>query len=141
MLCILLPSQGTMEGLQISVKLASASVSNRLAYCNSFFYYTDKAYTMHCVQNKQIQSRDTVLAHTKMSSYLVPCTVQRPPFYKATHFCQPLYLSSLFQKSNLTWGSRLSVSSTRPNKHMGLHSLRVAASKEWNKLPQAIRAV
>ena len=58
--------------------------------------------------------------------------------YKAIHFSQPPYLSSLIRRSDLTQGNRLSISSSKPNKCSGLHSFIVAAPIEWNKLPQAI---
>ena len=61
--------------------------------------------------------------------------------YKATHFTQPPYLSSLIRQSDLTWGNLVSVSSSKPNKCSGLCSFTVAAPTEWIKLPQAIRTM
>ena len=61
--------------------------------------------------------------------------------YKAIHFSQPPYLSSLIRRSDLTRGNCLSISSSKPNKHSGLCSFIVAAPTEWNKLPQAIRTI
>ena len=61
--------------------------------------------------------------------------------YKAINVSQPPYLSSQIKRSDLTQGNRLSVSSSIQNKCSGLHSFTVAASTEWNKLPQAIRTV
>ena len=61
--------------------------------------------------------------------------------YKAINFSQPPYLSSLIRPSDLTQGNRLSVSSSKLNKHLGLRSFTVAASAEWKKLPPAIRTV
>ena len=61
--------------------------------------------------------------------------------YKAIHFSQPPYLSSLIRRSDLTRGNRLSISSSRPNKCSGLRSFTVGAPTEWNKLPQAIRNI
>ena len=63
--------------------------------------------------------------------------------YKAIHFSQPPYISSLIRWSDLTWGNCLSISSSifKPNKCSGLRSFIVAAPTEWNKLPQAIRTI
>ena len=61
--------------------------------------------------------------------------------YKAIHFSQPSYLSSLIRRSDLTRGNRLSISSSKPNKCSGLRSFIVVAPTEWNKLPQAIRTM
>ena len=47
---------------------------------------------------------------------------------------------SLIRSSSLTHGNRLSVSSTRPKKHIGRHGFAVAAPTEWNKLPQTVRS-
>ena len=62
-------------------------------------------------------------------------------FFKSIHFSQPPYLSSLIRWSNLTWGNRLSISSSKPNKCSGLCSFTVAAPTELKKLHQAIRTV
>ena len=61
--------------------------------------------------------------------------------YKAIHFSQPPYLSSLIRQSDLTRGNGLSIFSSKPNKCSGLRSFIVAAPIEWNKLPQAIRTM
>ena len=61
--------------------------------------------------------------------------------YKAIHFSQPLYLSSLIRWSDLTQGNRLSISSSKPNKCSRLHSFIVADPTQWNKLPQVIRTI
>ena len=61
--------------------------------------------------------------------------------YKAIHFSQPPYLSSLIRRGDLTWGNHLSIFSSKPNKCSGLRSFIVAAPTEWNKLPQAKRGV
>ena len=61
--------------------------------------------------------------------------------YKAIHFSQPLYLSSLIRWSDLTRSNRLAISTSRPNKRSGLRSFTVGAPTEWNKLPQAIRII
>ena len=61
--------------------------------------------------------------------------------YKAIHFSKPPYLSCLIRRSDLTRLNRLSISSSRPNKHSGLSSFTVGVPTEWNKLPQAIRII
>ena len=61
--------------------------------------------------------------------------------YKAIHFSQPSYLSSLIRWSDLTRSNRLSISSSKPNKRSGLRSFTIGAPTEWNKLPQAIRII
>ena len=59
--------------------------------------------------------------------------------FKAINLSQPPYLSALIRSSSLTCCNRLSVSSTRPKKHIGRHGFAVAAPAEWNKLPQTVR--
>ena len=136
---------------ETAVKVANALVSSHLDYCNSLFYNTKKAYTsrLQRVQN------DVCRTVCKLNKY---CHVR--PFlhklhwlpihyrilfkynlltYKAIHFSQPPYLSALIRRSDLTWGNRLSVSSSKPNKRSGLRSFIAGAPTEWNKLPQAIR--
>ena len=56
--------------------------------------------------------------------------------FKAINLSQPPYLSALIRLSSLTHGNRLSISSTRPKKHIGRRGFAVAAPAEWNKLPQ-----
>ena len=60
--------------------------------------------------------------------------------FKAINLSQPPYLSALIRSSSLTRGNRLSISSTRPNKHIGRRGFAVAAPAEWNKLPQTVRS-
>ena len=60
--------------------------------------------------------------------------------FKAINLSQPPYLSALIRSSSLTHGNRLSISSTRPNKHIGRCGFAVAAPAEWNKLPQTVRS-
>ena len=60
--------------------------------------------------------------------------------FKAINLSQPPYLSALIRSSSLTRGNRLSVSSTRPKKHIGRRGFAVAAPAEWNKLPQTVRS-
>ena len=49
-------------------------------------------------------------------------------------------ISALIRSSSLTHGNRLSVSSTRPKKHIGRRGFAVAAPAEWNNLPQTVRS-
>ena len=70
-----------------------------------------------------------LLANAMVSSHLDYCNSLQPP-----------YLSALIRSSNLTHGNRLSVSSTRPKKHMGTRGFAVAAPAEWNKLPQTVKS-
>ena len=83
------------------------------------------------MQTQQIQSCDTFNRQTT----LAPHSVHIQPHCLQGNISQPQYLS-LESRSDLTWGSHLSVSSTRPNKHMEMSS---CCSTEWNKLLQAIR--
>ena len=138
---------------ETAVRVANALISSRLDYCNSLLYNTRKTYT------SRLQRVQNALCCTvcKLNKY---CHVT--PFlhklhwlpihyrllfkynlltYKAIHFSQPPYLSSLIRGSDFTWGNRLSISSSKPNKRSGLHSFIVGAPTEWNKLPQAIRTI
>ena len=133
--------------------MANALFSSLLDYCCSLLYNTKKTYTT------RLQRVQNALCHTvfKLNKY---CHVT--PFlhklhwlpihyrilfkynlltYKAIHFSQPPYLSSLISRSDLTWGNRLSISSSKPKNRSGLHSFIVGALTEWNKLPQAIRTI
>ena len=60
--------------------------------------------------------------------------------FKAINLSQHPYLSALIRSSSLTRGNRLSVSSTRPKKHIGRRGFAVAAPAVWNKLPQTVRS-
>ena len=60
--------------------------------------------------------------------------------FKAINLSQPPYLSALIRSSSLTHGNRLSISSIRPNKHIGRRGFVVAAPAKWNKLPQTGRS-
>ena len=138
---------------ETAVKVANALVSSHLDYCNSLLYNTKKAYIT------RLQRVQNALCHTvfKLNKY---CHVT--PFlhklhwlpihyrilfkynlltYKAIHFSQPSYLSSLIRRSDLTRGNRLSISSSKPKKRSGLRSFIVGAPTEWNMLPQAIRSI
>ena len=133
--------------------MANATVSSSLDYSNSLLYNTEKAYT------SRLQRVQNALCHTmcQLNKY---CHVT--PFlqklhwlpihyrilfkynlltYKAIHFSQPPYLSSLIRWSDLTWGNRLSISSSKPNKRSGLRKFILGAPTEWNKLTQAIRTI
>ena len=59
--------------------------------------------------------------------------------FKAINLLQPPHLSALIRSSSLTRGNRLSVSSTRPKKHIGRRGFAVASPAEWNKLPQTVK--
>ena len=102
-----------------AVRVPNALVSSRLDYCNSLLYNTKKAYT------NRLQKVQNALCCTvcKLNKY---CHVT--PFlhklhwlpihyyillkyncltYKAIHFSQPPYLSSLIRQSDLTRGNQL----------------------------------
>ena len=107
-----------------AVRVANALVSSRLDYCNSLLYNTKKVYT------NRLQRVQNALCHTvcKLNKYchvttflhklhLLPihyCILFKYNLltYKAIHFSQPSYLSSLIRRSDLTWGNRLSISSS-----------------------------
>ena len=131
---------------ETAVKVANALVKSHLDYCNSLLYNTKKAYT------SRLQRFQNVLCRTvcRLNKY---CHVT--PFmhkqhslpihyrilfkynlltYKAIHFSQPPYLSSLIKWSDLTRGNHLSISSSKPNKQSGLCSFIVAVPTEF---PQA----
>ena len=136
-----------------AVRLANALVSSRLDYCNSLLYNTKKAYTnrLQRVQNALCRMVCKLNKYCHVTPFLhklhwlpihyrilFKCNLLT---YKAIHFSQPLYLSSLIRRSDLTRGNRLSISSCKPNKRSVLCSFIVGAPTEWNKLPQAIRAI
>ena len=135
------------------MKVANALVSSHLDYCNSLLYHIKKAYTVR-LQRVQNALCCTVCKLNKFS-HVTPflhklhwlpihyCILFKYNLltYKAIHFSQPPYLSSLIRWSDLTGGNRLSISSPKWNKRSGLRSFTVAAPTEWNKLPQAIRTV
>ena len=101
---------------ETAVKVANAMVSSHLDYCNSLLYHTKKT------NINRLQRIQNILQNIT---------------YKAINCSQPPYLSSLIKCSDLIQGNHLSVSSTITNKCM--HSFAVAATREWNKLPQAVR--
>ena len=137
---------------ETAVKVANALVSSRLDYCNSLFYNTKR----HTGRLQRVQNAlcCTVCKLNKFS-HVTPFLHKlhwlpihyRILFkhnlltYKAIHFSQPPYFSSLIRQSDLTRGNHLSIFSSKPNKRSGLQSFIVAAPTEWNKLPQAIRTI
>ena len=135
---------------ETAVRVANALVSSHLDYCNSLLYNTKKAYTSRlqsskcrtvCKLNKYCHV--TPFLH-KLHWLLIYCRIlfkYNLLTYKAIHFSQPPYLSSLIRQSDLTRGNRRSISSSKPNKRSGLCSFIIGAPTEWNKLPQAIRTI
>ena len=138
---------------ETAVKVANALTSSHLDYCNSLLYHTKKAYTVRLQRVRNVLC-STVYKLNKFS-HVTPfmhklhwLPIQyRILFkyniltYKAIYFRQPPYISSLVKQCDLTWGNRLSISSSKLNKHSGLQSFAVAAPTGWNKLRQAIRTV
>ena len=138
---------------ETAVRVANALVSSRLDYCSSLLYNTKKAYTSR-LQRVQNALCRTVCKRNK-NCHVTPLLHKlhwlpihyRILFkynlltYKAIHFSQPPYLSSLIRWSDLARGNHLSISSSKPNKHSGLRSFIIGAPTEWNKLPRAIRTI
>ena len=132
--------------------LANAMVSSRLDYCNSLLYGVSKSNIakLQRVQNAlcRIIFRLDKMSHvTPFLKKLHWLPIQHRILFKynifvfkAINLSQPLYLSALIRSSSLTCGNRLSISSTRPNKHIGRRGFAVAAPAEWNKLPQTVRS-
>ena len=136
---------------ETAVKVANAMISSRLDYYNSLLYHSKKT---NISRLQRIQNTPCcIVCKLSKFSHVAPflhklhwLPIQyRILFkyniitYKAINFSQLPYLSSLIKSSDLTQDNRLSVSSTRPNKCMGMHSFAVATLTEWNKLPQAVR--
>ena len=130
-------------------------VSSRLDYCNSLLYGVSKSNIakLQRVQNAlcRIIFRLDKMSHvTPFLKKLHWLPVQHRIYvssfkynllvFKAINLSQPLYLSALIRSSSFTHGNRLSISSTRPKKHIGRHGFAVAAPAEWNKLPQTVRS-
>ena len=127
-------------------------VSSRLDYCNSLLYGVSKSNIakLQRVQNAlcRIIFRLDIMSHvTPFLKKLHWLPIQHCiPFkynllvFKAINLSQPPYLSALIRSSSLTRGNRLSVSSTRPKKHIGRRGFAVAAPAELNKLPQTVRS-
>ena len=135
------------------LKVASALFSSRLDYCNSLLYNTKKSYTsrLQRVQNPLCRTVCKLNKYCHVTPFLhklhwLPIRYRilfkyNLLTYKAIHFSQPPYLSSLIRQSDLRRANRQSISSSKPNKGSGLRSFIVGAPIEWNKLPQAIRII
>ena len=138
---------------ETAVKVTNALVSSCLDYCNLLLYYTKKAHTVRlqrvqnflcCTVYKLNKFYHVTPFQHKLHWLLIHYHIlfkYNLLSYKAINFSQPPYLSSLVKWSDLTRGNCLSVSSSKLNKHSGLHSFAVAAPTEWNKLPQVIRTL
>ena len=138
---------------ETAVKVANALVSSRLDYCNSLLYNTKKAYTgrLRRVQNALCCTVRKLNKFSHVTPF--PHKLHWLPIhyrilfkhnlltYKAIHFSQLPYLSSLIRWSDLTRGNHPSISSSKQNKCSGLRSFIVAATTEWNKLHQAMRTM
>ena len=132
---------------ETTILLANAMVSSRLDYCNSLLYGVSKTNIakLQRVQNAlcHIIFRLDKMSHvTPFLEKLHWHPIQHRILFKynllvfkAINLSQPPYLSALIKSSN-----RLSVSSTRPKKHIGRRGFAVAAPAEWNKLPQTVRS-
>ena len=138
---------------ETAVKVANVLVSSRLDDCNSLLDNTKKAYItrLQRVQNAlcRLVFKLNKYCHVTPSLHKLHWLPihYRILFkynlltYKAIHFSQPPYLSSVIRRSDLTRGNRLSISSLKPKKQSGLCSFRVGAPTEWNKLREAIRTI
>ena len=137
--------------VETAILLANAMVSSRLDYCNSLLYGVSKSNIakLQRVQNAlcRIIFRLDKMSHVTpflkkfhwlpiQHRILFKCNLL---VFKAINLSQPPYLSALIRSSSLTHGNRLSISSTRPKKHIGRRGFAVAAPAEWNKLPQTVR--
>ena len=137
---------------ETAILLANAMVSSRLDYCNSLLYGVSKS-NIAKLQRFQNALCCIIFRLDKMS-HVTPflkklhwlpiqhCILFKYNLlvFKAINLSQPPYLSALIRSSSLTRGNRLSVSSTRPKKHIGRRGFAVAAPAEWNKLPQTVRS-
>ena len=125
---------------EAAVKVANALVSSHLDYSYSPLYHTKKAYTVR-LQRVQNALCCTVCKLNKFS-HVTPF-LQKLHWlpihyhilfkynlltYKALPFSQPPYLSSLIRRSDLAWGNRLSISSSKLNKCSGLRRLHSTCS-------------
>ena len=137
---------------ETAILLANAMVSSRLDYCNSLLYGVSKSNIakLQRVQNALCR----IIFRLDKMSHVTPFLKKLHWFpiqhrilfkynlliFKAINLSQPPYLSALIRSSSLTRGNRLSVSSTRPKKHIGRRGFAVAAPAEWNKLPETVRS-
>ena len=131
----------------------NALVSSHLDYCKSLLYITKKAHTgrLQRVQNALCPKVCKLNKFSQVTPFLhklhwLPIHYHilfkyNLLTYKAIHFSQPPYLFYLIRWSDLTWGNRLSISLSKPNKRSGLCSFIVAVPTDWNMLPQAIRTI
>ena len=106
-------------------------VSSRLDYCNSLLYGVSKS-NIAKLQRVQNALCRIIFRFDKMS-HVTPflkklhwlpihhCILFKYNLlvFKGNNLSQPPYLSALIRSSSLTCGNRLSVSSTRPKKHIG----------------------
>ena len=121
----LLPSRGTTRvrrylNHETAVKVANARVSSCLDYCNSLLYNTKKAYITRLlrVQNALCCTVFKLNKYCHVTPFLhklhwLPIHYRilfkyNLLTYKAIHFSQPPYISSLMRRSDLTRGNRLS---------------------------------
>ena len=132
---------------ETAILLANAMVSSRLEYCNSLLYGVSKSNIakLQRVQNAlcRIIFRLDKMSHVTPFCHVTPlkklhslpiqhCILFKYNLlvFKAINLSQPPYLSALIRSSSLTRGNRLSVSSTRPKKHIGRRGFAVAAPAE-----------
>ena len=135
---------------ETAILLANAMVSSRLDYCNSLLYGVSNIAKLQRVQNAlchiifRLDKMNHVTPFLKKLHWLPiqHCILFKYNLlvFKAINLSQPPYLSALIRSSSLTRCNRLSVSSTRPKKHIGRRGFAVAAPAEWNKLPQTVRS-
>ena len=125
-------------------------VSSHLDYCTSLLYGISKS-NIAKLQRVQTALCRIIFRLDKMSHVILflkklhwlPIQHRilfKYMVFKAIILLQPPYLSALIRSSSVTHGHRLSVSSTRPKKHVGRRGFAVAALAEWNKLPQTVRS-
>ena len=145
--------------VETAILLANAMVSSRLDYCNSLLYGISKSNIakLQRVQNALcriifrldkmshltpfLKKNSTGFQFNTVSSLSITLwySVFHIWYQSGINLSQPPYLSALIRSSSFTRGKRLSVSSTRPKKHIGRHDFAVATLAEWNKLPQTVR--
>ena len=103
---------------ETALKMANALVSSRLDYCNSLLYNTKKAYItrLQRIQNAVFKLNKYYHVTPFLHKLHWLCIYYRILFkynlltYKAIHFNQPPYLSSLLRQSYPAQGNLLSVS-------------------------------
>ena len=137
---------------ETAILLTNAMVSSYLDYFNSLLYGVSKSNIakLQRVQNAlcriifRLDKNESCYALLKKLHWL---QIQHRILFKynllvfkAINLAQPPYLSALIRSRSLTRGNRLSVSSTRPKKHIGRRGFAVAATAQWNKLPETARS-